>query len=81
MNWIADEQSHDPVVIPTKETVDHCHDEESPSAVKLCQLSKNSLVATASQSTPATRGEKIDSDAKHMSTVRKLLKAGPTVYG
>ena len=77
---IANERSHDLTVILTEETVNHCHDEDSPSVVKHHQLSRDSLVAIASQSTPATGGEKIDSNAKHMSIVRKPLEAGPTGY-
>ena len=80
LHWITDEQSCDVTVIPAEETVNHCHDEDSPSVVKHHQLSRDSLVAIASQSTPATGGEKIDSNAKHMSIVHKPLEAEPTGY-
>ena len=80
LHLIADEWSRDSTMILAEETVNHCHDKESPLVVEHRQLSRHSLVATASQSTLVTGGERNDSDTKHMSTVHKSLEAGPTGY-
>ena len=61
LHLIADEWSRDSTMILAEETVNHCHDKESPLVVEHRQLSRHSLVATASQLTLATGGERNNS--------------------